>query len=63
MRPILVPALISAFGEGYNWWPTKMPARTFASDAEEYACLLQGHDAPPAPEAGAPPAAAPPSQA
>ena len=51
MRPILVPAIISAFGEGYNWWPSKMPPRVFADDAEEHRALLAGHDVPPAPAA------------
>ena len=50
-RPILVPAIISAFGESYNWWPSKMPPRVIADDEAEHRALLQGHDAPPAPPA------------
>ena len=49
MRPILVPPIIAAFGETYNWWPGKMPPCVLGSDAAEHLALLQGHDAPPAP--------------
>ena len=52
MRPILVPAIITALSGDLNWWPSKMPARVIADAEGEYACLLQGRDAPVAPGGG-----------
>ncbi len=47
MRPVLVPAIIAAFGESINWWPSRMPERKMQSYEEEYRHLLTGEDEPP----------------
>ncbi len=52
MRPILVPAIITALSGDMNWYPSKMPACVIADAEGEYACLLQGRDAPVAPGSG-----------